>query len=143
MAAESHERPGVLDEAFAWVRERVGEGGMGEVWFADQTAPVRRRVAVKLVKPGLASPEVFARFEAERQALALMDHPCIASVYDAALTEDGRPYFVMEYVAGVPITEHCDRQQLSVRERLELFIKVCNGIHHAHQKGIIQASLST
>lgn len=92
------------------LREQIGEGGMGEVWFADQTSPVRRRVALKLVKPGLASREIFARFEAERQALALMDPPCIATVYDAAMTDDGRPYFAMEYVAGVPNSRYCDQR---------------------------------
>ncbi len=115
----------------------LGEGGMGEVWEAEQTEPVRRRVALKLIKRGMDSGQVVARFESERQALALMDHPAIAKVFDAGTTERGRPYFVMELVHGVPVTEYCDRHRLTLRERLELFIQVCEGIHHAHQKAVI------
>jgi len=117
--------------------EVIGEGGMGTVWMAEQTAPVRRLVALKLVKPGLDSRPVLARFEAERQALALMDHPNIAKVLDAGTTHSGRPYFVMELVKGVPITTYCDAHRLTPRQRLELFIPVCEAIQHAHQKGII------
>ena len=121
--------------------QKIGEGGMGEVWLAEQKEPVRRRVAVKLVKAGMNSREVIARFESERQALALMDHPAIAKVLDAGATADGMPYFVMEYVAGVPITNYCDDHKLSTRERLQLFIGVCEGVHHAHQKAIIHRDL--
>src|SRR5437870_5633661 len=110
----------------------LGEGGMGTVWQAEQTEPVRRQVAVKLVKAGLDSKEVLARFEAERQALALMDHPNIAKVLDAGTTGSGRPFFVMELVKGIPITKYCDEQQLTPRQRLELFVPVCQAIQHAH-----------
>jgi non-specific serine/threonine protein kinase/serine/threonine-protein kinase len=123
------------------LRQKIGEGGMGEVWMAEQKEPVRRRVAVKLVKAGMNSREVIARFESERQALALMDHPAIAKVFDAGSTLDGTPYFVMEYVAGVPITTYCDNHRLSTRDRLELFIHVCEGVQHAHQKAIIHRDL--
>ena len=119
----------------------IGEGGMGEVWLAEQREPVRRRVALKLLKSGMNTREVIARFESERQALALMDHPAIAKVFDAGATSQGAPYFVMEYVAGVPITAYCDRHTLSTRERLELFIHVCGGVQHAHQKAIIHRDL--
>src|ERR1700745_3731901 len=102
--------------------ELIGEGGMGEVWLAEQKQPVRRRVAIKLIKVGMDTREVVARFESERQALALMDHPAIAKVFDAGSTAEGRPYFVMEYVAGMPITAYCDRHKFSTRQRLELFI---------------------
>jgi non-specific serine/threonine protein kinase/serine/threonine-protein kinase len=121
--------------------QRIGEGGMGEVWLADQKQPVRRRVAVKLIKAGMDTREVVARFESERQALALMDHPAIAKVFDAGSTPEGRPYFVMEYVAGIPITDYCDKHKLSTRQRLELFILVCDGVQHAHQKAIIHRDL--
>jgi tetratricopeptide (TPR) repeat protein len=121
--------------------QKIGEGGMGEVWLAEQTEPVRRRVALKLVKTGMNTREVMARFESERQALALMDHPAIAKVFDAGSTPQGAPYFVMEYVAGVPITVYCDTHRLSTRERLELFIHVCEGVQHAHQKAIIHRDL--
>ncbi len=105
---------------------------MGVVYLAEQTEPIRRRVALKLIKLGMDTKQVIARFESERQALALMDHPCIARVFEAGATEQGRPYFVMEYVQGVPITEHCDKQRLITRERLELFQQVCEGVQHAH-----------
>ncbi len=121
--------------------ERIGEGGMGEVWLADQTEPIRRRVAVKVVKRGMDTERVIARFEAERQALALMDHRAVAKVFDAGSTAEGRPYFVMEYVQGEPITAYCDRHRLSVQERIRLFQEVCNGVQHAHQKGIIHRDL--
>ncbi len=123
------------------LRQLIGEGGMGEVWLAEQTEPVRRRVALKLIKTGMDTREVVARFESERQALALMDHPAIAKVFDAGSTAEGRPYFVMEYVAGMPITSYCDRHKLSTRRRLELFILVCEGVQHAHQKAIIHRDL--
>ncbi|MGB8534807.1 MAG: tetratricopeptide repeat protein [Acidobacteriaceae bacterium] len=121
--------------------EVLGEGGMGEVWLAEQMQPVRRRVAIKLIKVGMDTREVVARFESERQALALMDHPAIAKVFEAGSTSGGRPYFVMEYVAGLPITAYCDKHKLSTRERLELFILVCEGVQHAHQKAIIHRDL--
>ena len=114
---------------------------MGEVWLAEQVEPVRRRVAVKVVKAGIDTAEVVARFEAERQALALMDHPAIARVFDAGATDQGRPYFVMEYVAGESLTTYCDRHKLSIVERLELFMQVCEGVQHAHQKGVIHRDL--
>jgi non-specific serine/threonine protein kinase/serine/threonine-protein kinase len=121
--------------------QRVGEGGMGEVWLAEQAAPVRRQVALKVIKSGMDTAQVIARFEAERQALALMDHPAIAVVFDAGTTAAGRPYFAMEYVTGEPITAYCDRHRLSTRNRLELFIQVCEGVQHAHQKGVIHRDL--
>jgi eukaryotic-like serine/threonine-protein kinase len=121
--------------------QKIGEGGMGEVWLAEQKEPVRRRVALKLVKAGMNSREVIARFESERQALALMEHPAIAKVFDAGSTPQGAPYFVMEYVAGVPITAYCDNHRLSTRERLLLFTHVCEGVQHAHQKAIIHRDL--
>jgi serine/threonine protein kinase len=121
--------------------EQIGEGGMGIVFVAEQTRPVRRRVALKIIKPGMDTKQVIARFEAERQALALMDHPTIARVLDAGATESGRPYFVMELVRGIPITEYCDQERLSIPERLELFVQVCRAVQHAHQKGIIHRDL--
>jgi serine/threonine protein kinase/tetratricopeptide (TPR) repeat protein len=121
--------------------EPVGEGGMGTVYLAEQTVPVRRMVALKVIKAGMDSRQVLARFEAERQALALMDHPNIAKVLDAGATPAGRPYFVMELVKGVPITRYCDERRLTPRERLELFIPVCQAVQHAHQKGIIHRDL--
>ena len=121
--------------------EPIGEGGMGSVWLAEQKEPVKRKVALKLIKPGMDSRAVLARFEAERQALAVMDHPNIAKVYDGGMTGEGRPYFVMELVRGIPLTEYCDQTQLSVRERLELFGQVCSAVQHAHQKGIIHRDL--
>jgi non-specific serine/threonine protein kinase/serine/threonine-protein kinase len=121
--------------------QKIGEGGMGEVWLAEQKEPVRRRVALKLIKAGMNTREVIARFESERQALALMDHPAIAKVLDAGSTPQGAPYFVMEYFAGVPITTYCDNHRLNTRERLELFMHVCEGVQHAHQKAIIHRDL--
>jgi len=117
--------------------EQIGEGGMGTVWMAQQMAPVKRLVAVKLIKAGMDSKQVLARFEAERQALALMDHANIARVLDAGTTDAGRPYFVMDLVKGVPITRYCDDHRLTPRQRLELFVPVCQAIQHAHQKGVI------
>ena len=121
--------------------EEIGEGGMGTVWMAQQTEPVKRLVAVKLIKPGMDSRSVLARFEAERQALALMDHPNIAKVHDAGTGPDGRPFFVMELVKGVPITAYCDDHHLTPRQRLELIVPVCHAIQHAHQKGVIHRDL--
>jgi len=119
----------------------LGEGGFGIVYLAEQQRPMKRQVALKIIKPGMDSTQVIRRFEAERQALALLDHPNVAHVYDAGTTEAGRPYFAMEYVKGVPITEHCDRQKLTIEERLKLFVKVCEAIQHAHQKGIIHRDI--
>jgi len=121
--------------------QKLGEGGMGEVWQAEQIQPVQRQVALKLIKRGMDSEQVLARFETERQALALMDHPAIAKVFDAGTTERGRPFFVMELVHGVPITTYCDRHRRSIRERLELFVEVCEGIRHAHQKAVIHRDI--
>jgi non-specific serine/threonine protein kinase/serine/threonine-protein kinase len=121
--------------------DRVGSGGMGDVYVAEQLKPIRRTVALKVVKPGMDSREVLARFESERQALALMNHANIAKVYDAGTTEQGRPFFAMEYVGGEPITGYCDRHRLGIRERLELVARVCEGVQHAHQKGIIHRDL--
>ena len=121
--------------------ERIGEGGMGEVWMAQQTEPVKRMVAVKLIKPGMDSRTVLVRFEAERQALALMDHPNIATVLDGGTTPEGQPYFVMELVKGVPITTFCDDRRLTPRERLALFVPVCQAVQHAHQKGVIHRDI--
>jgi serine/threonine protein kinase/tetratricopeptide (TPR) repeat protein len=121
--------------------EQIGEGGFGVVFMAEQTQPVRRRAALKVLKPGMDSRQVVARFEAERQALALMDHPNIAKVLDGGQTDIGRPYFVMELVRGAPITEYCDQNQLSVRERLQLFVDVVRAVQHAHQKGVIHRDL--
>ncbi len=121
--------------------QKLGEGGMGTVYAAEQQQPVARRIALKIIKSGMDSSQVIARFEHERQALALMDHPNIAKVLDAGATLAGRPYFVMELVAGIPITTYCDQEQLTPRERLELFIPVCQAVQHAHQKGIIHRDL--
>jgi serine/threonine protein kinase len=123
------------------LREQIGEGGFGLVFVAEQTEPVRRKVALKVIKPGMDSAQVIARFEAEREALALMDHPNIARVFDGGATESGRPFFVMELVRGIPITEYCDKNQLGPRDRLELFMTVCHAIQHAHQKGIIHRDI--
>ena len=121
--------------------ERVGEGGCGVVYVAEQTEPVRRRVALKVIKLGMDTKQVVARFEAERQALAMMDHPNIAKVLDAGTTDVGRPFFVMELVRGIRITDYCDQANLTTKERLDLFIKVCQAIQHAHQKGIIHRDI--
>ncbi len=121
--------------------ERVGEGGCGVVYVAEQTEPVRRRLALKVIKLGMDTKAVVARFEAERQALAMMDHPNIAKVLDAGTSERGRPYFVMELVRGIPITRYCDQNNLPTKQRLDLFIKVCQAIQHAHQKGIIHRDI--
>ncbi len=139
-AAAAGEDVGAVIGPYRLVR-RLGEGGMGEVFEAEQIEPIRRRVALKVIKPGMDSRGVIARFDAERQALALMDHPCIAKVYDAGATGRGRPYFVMEYVAGEPINDYCNRKRLSTRDRLELFVRVCEGVQHAHQKAVIHRDL--
>jgi eukaryotic-like serine/threonine-protein kinase len=127
-------------ERFQLLR-RLGEGGMGQVWLAEQTSPVRRQVAIKLIKAGMYDEAVVQRFESERQSLAIMDHPAIAKVFDAGATPQGQPYFVMEYVPGLPITEYCDQKKLKIADRLELFIQACEGVQHAHQKAIIHRDL--
>jgi eukaryotic-like serine/threonine-protein kinase len=119
----------------------LGEGGCGIVYLAEQEQPVRRRVALKVIKPGMDTKQVIARFEAERQALALLDHPHIAHVLDAGTTAEGRPYFVMEYVKGIAIVNHCDRHRSTIQERLQLFLSVCEAIQHAHHKGIIHRDI--
>jgi non-specific serine/threonine protein kinase/serine/threonine-protein kinase len=121
--------------------QRLGQGGMGDVWLAEQSRPVRRQVAIKVIRTGMDTSSVVARFDAERQALAMMEHPCVAKILDAGTTALGRPYFAMEYVRGETITQYCDRHRLSIRERLRLFAELCDGVHHAHQKGIIHRDL--
>src|SRR6266446_982544 len=121
--------------------QQIGEGSCGVVYMAEQEKPVRRRVALKIIKPGMDTKSVIARFEAERQALALMDHPNIAKVFDAGATESGRPYFVMELVRGVKITEYCDQHSLTTDDRLKLFVQVCQAVQHAHQRGIIHRDI--
>jgi serine/threonine protein kinase len=136
----STERPGTVIGPYKLLQQ-IGEGGMGTVFMAEQSVPVQRKVALKLIKPGMDSSQVIARFEAERQALALMDHPNIAKVLDGGTTPSGRPFFVMELVKGVPITRYCDEHHLTPRERLELFIPVCQAVQHAHHKGIIHRDM--
>src|SRR4051812_18040690 len=121
--------------------QQIGEGGMGVVFMAEQTVPIQRTVALKIIKPGMDTRQVIARFEAERQAVAMMDHPNIAKVLDAGTTDSGRPYFVMELVKGVPITKYCDDKHLPIRDRLQLFMQVCHAVQHAHQKGIIHRDI--
>jgi WD40 repeat protein/serine/threonine protein kinase len=135
-----HERPGTVIGPYKLLEE-IGEGGMGLVFVAEQQEPIKRRVALKIIKPGMDSRQVIARFEAERQALAMMDHPHIAKVHDGGTTREGRPYFVMELVKGTPITDYCDRHRLTNRQRLALFLDVCHAVQHAHQKGIIHRDL--
>jgi WD40 repeat protein/serine/threonine protein kinase len=139
-AAPVGERPGAVIGPYK-LMEQIGEGGMGLVFVAVQQHPVRRKVALKVIKPGMDSRQVVARFEAERQALALMDHPNIAKVHDGGTTPTGRPYFVMELVKGVPITDYCDQNQVPIRARLDLFLHVCQAVQHAHQKGIIHRDI--
>ncbi len=134
------ERPGTIIGPYKLL-EQIGEGGFGLVFMAEQQQPVRRKVALKVLKPGMDTRQVIARFEAERQALALMDHPNIARVLDAGETASGRPHFVMELVKGVPITDYCDQSRLTTRERLELFTHVCHAVQHAHHKGIIHRDI--
>src|SRR5688572_28433288 len=139
---ERGERPGVVVAGKYKLLQQIGEGGMGVVYMAEQTEPVKRRVAVKIIKPGMDTRQVIAQFEAERQALSLMDHPNIARVLDAGeVPHSGRPYFVMELVKGVPITQYCDEHHLTPRQRLELLLPVCQAIQHAHQKGIIHRDI--
>src|SRR6478735_4031607 len=123
------------------ILQKLGEGGCGVVYMAEQKEPIRRRVAVKIIKLGMDTRQVIARFEAERQALAMMDHPNIARVLDAGATQTGRPYFVMELVRGMKITDYCDQEGLSTEERIKLFVQVCHAIQHAHQKGIIHRDI--
>ena len=137
---QSSERPGSVIGPYKLI-EAIGEGGMGTVYLAEQERPVRRKVALKIIKPGMDSAQVIARFEAERQALALMDHPHIAKVLEAGTMGSGRPFFVMELVKGIPITRFCDEHRLTIRDRLELFVPVCQAVQHAHQKGIIHRDL--
>jgi serine/threonine protein kinase len=134
------EQPGAVIGPYK-LMEQIGHGGFGLVFVAEQQQPLRRKVALKIIKPGMDTREVIARFEAERQALALMDHPNIARVLDAGATSSGRPYFVMELVRGIPITDYCDQNQLTPRERMGLFVDVCNAVQHAHQKGIIHRDI--
>jgi len=136
----SEEQPGTSIGHYKLL-EKIGEGGCGVVYVAGQEEPIRRRVALKVIKPGMDTRQVIARFEAERQALAMMDHPNIAKVLEAGTTENGRPYFVMELVRGIRITDYCDQNHLDTAQRLELFIQVCNAVQHAHQKGIIHRDL--
>jgi eukaryotic-like serine/threonine-protein kinase len=123
------------------ILQQIGEGGCGVVFMAEQEEPIRRRVALKIIKPGMDTKSVIARFEAERQTLALMDHPNIAKIFDAGATESGRPYFVMELVRGIKITEYCDQHSLTTQERLKLFVQVCQSVQHAHQKGVIHRDI--
>ena len=134
------ELPGTQIGPYKLLQE-IGEGGMGVVYMAEQAQPVRRTVALKIIKPGMDTRQVIARFEAERQALALMDHPNIAKVLDAGTTSTGRPYFVMELVKGLPITRYCDESHATLVERLQLFVSVCQAVQHAHQKGVIHRDL--
>src|SRR5262245_57307459 len=134
------EAPGTLIGPYK-ILERIGEGGFGIVYMAEQERPVRRRVALKVIKPGMDTAQIIGRFEAERQALAIMEHPHIARVFDAGATEAGRPYFVMELVKGVPITEFCDRDRMPAEQRLKLFVDVCHAIQHAHHKGVIHRDI--
>jgi serine/threonine protein kinase/Flp pilus assembly protein TadD len=134
------EQPGTIIDRYKLL-ERIGEGGMAVVYMAQQTKPIRRKVALKIIKLGMDTKSVVARFEAERQALAMMDHPNIARVFDGGATDAGRPYFVMELVKGVSITQYCDKNRLSTQERLNIFLKVCNAVQHAHQKGIIHRDI--
>ncbi len=134
------ERPGTVIGPYK-LMEQIGEGGFGLVFVAEQQHPIRRKVALKIIKPGMDTRDVIARFEAERQALALMDHPNISRVFDAGTTNSGRPYFVMELVNGISIVDYCDQKQLTTRDRLELFLSICQAVQHAHSKGIIHRDL--
>src|SRR5262249_31089048 len=138
----SKEQPGRIIAGRYKLLQQIGEGGMGSVWMADQTEPVKRRVAVKLIRVERGqSKTVLSRFEAERQAIALMDHPHIARLLDAGTTESGSPFFVMELVRGLPIDQFCDAHKLSIADRLNLFVQVCGAVQHAHQKGVIHRDL--
>jgi serine/threonine protein kinase len=138
--ASVSERPGAVIGRYKLLQQ-IGEGGFGVVYMAEQREPVQRNVALKIIKLGMDTKDVIARFEQERQALAMMDHANIAKVLDAGATATGRPYFVMEFVKGVPITDYCDRQHLPFRDRLNLFMQVCSAVQHAHQKGIIHRDI--
>src|SRR5713101_5122655 len=138
--ALSPETPGAVIGPYKLL-EQIGEGGFGVVFLAEQQRPIRRRVALKIIKPGMDTRQVIARFEAERQALALMDHPHIAQIHDGGTTSDGRPFFVMELVKGIPITDYCNQCSLTTRERLDLFLSVCHAGQHAHQKGVIHRDI--
>jgi eukaryotic-like serine/threonine-protein kinase len=138
--AADPEKPGDFIGGYK-VLQQIGEGGCGVVFMAEQTVPVHRKVALKVIKPGMDTRSVIARFEAERQALALMDHPSIAKIFDAGATQSGRPYFVMELVRGMKITDYCDQFSLTTEDRLKLFIQVCQAVQHAHQKGIIHRDI--
>src|SRR5215467_10885807 len=130
----------LFEHKFRLVR-KLGEGGMGQVWLAEQINPVRRQVALKFLRSGIYDDSVLQRFEAERQSLAMMDHPTIARVFDAGTSGQGQPYFVMEYVEGLSITAYCDQNRLMIKQRLELFVQVCEGVQHAHRKTIIHRDL--
>jgi serine/threonine protein kinase len=134
------EQPGTQIGRYKLVHE-IGQGGMGLVYLAEQEEPVKRKVALKIIKPGMDTREVVSRFQTERQALALMDHPCVAHVLDGGSTESGRPYFVMDLVEGTKITDYCDACRYTTRQRLDLFVQVCQAVHHAHQKGVIHRDL--
>ncbi|MHC4331307.1 MAG: serine/threonine protein kinase, partial [Planctomycetota bacterium] len=134
------EAPGTVIDKYKLL-EKIGEGGMAIVYMAEQEQPVRRRVALKIIKLGMDTKQVIARFEAERQAIAMMEHPNIAKVFDAGATETGRPYFVMELVTGVSITEYCDKNNLNTKDRLALFVQVCNAVEHAHEKGVVHRDI--
>ena len=142
LVAATHltEAPGTIIGRYKLL-QKIGEGGMGVVYMAEQREPVVRKVALKIIKLGMDTRQVIARFEAERQALALMDHPNIAKVLDGGTTQTGRPYFLMDLVQGLPITQFCDEAQLSTRDRLDLFLDVCSALQHAHQKGIIHRDI--
>ena len=139
-AGHPYHAPGTMIGPYK-LMEQIGEGGFGVVYVADQQESIRRRVALKIIKPGMESREVLTRFEAERQAIALMDHPNIARVFDAGVTDTAQPYFVMELVRGVPLTAFCDSKKLDMLERLKLFVTICHAVQHAHQKGIIHRDL--
>jgi serine/threonine protein kinase len=138
--SSTFETPGTIIGPYTLLKP-IGEGGMGVVYMAEQAKPVRRKVALKIIKPGMDTKQVIARFEAERQALAILDHPNIAKVFDAGATEGGRPYFVMELIDGISITAYCDREELSIGDRIEMFIQLCQAVQHAHQKGIIHRDI--
>src|SRR5579884_3627869 len=136
------ERPGTVIGPYK-LMEQIGEGGMGLVFVAEQQQPVRRKVALKVIKPGMDTRQVIARFEAERQALASLDHPNIAKIFDAGATDSGRPFFAMEFVVGEKVTDFCDRKRFCLKQRLELFMQICRAVQHAHEAGIIHRDLKS